>query len=631
MKKTIFGKVTSAVVAILMVASIIPTSVTAADGGQGTDTLEVGVGKSFTTLEAAVDVANQGDTVKTIKIYPGTYDIVNTPGYGILEVKKPISFIGVDQNGNTITDYSKTQATITSSAAKSPDNELGEALICLRNGITSFQGLKFVAADHNNNGALYTYLVDSTFHLFVKNCYFDVNTKTGLGTEDKSQFGARIFLDGDSSTARATIENNYFVKTGVRVWSKEDSEPIVIRNNVFDGKPFYENEVYNAIRISDSVHGTSSTLAKSTFNIEKNAFINQSEKVISMNYQPGGEIEVSNNYWGINPDFSKLLYEQQPCKITNSSYFMDKEMTYKNNEVVSLAINKTESTIEKGSTEELTTTIKAGSDASDITWTSSKPEVATVVNGKVKAVAKGETTIKATAGNKSANCVISVYEKVVNTDPPKIETPKDSPIKVELPKETTSIMNDSINEVLADLINTTAVDDKTKDKIIEALANGETISSRVVANVVKKDKISEEAKKMEKTLKENEVIGAYLNLDVLLTANGKDMGSMSKLSAPITFTISIPEELIKEGRTYFIVTIHNGVTKKIPAVVKDGMLSFSTKEFSTFAIAYEMKKEEMKPIETPDTADTTDLVLWTSVLLSALGFGVLSIKKFKEN
>ncbi|MEG1638245.1 MAG: hypothetical protein RR274_01800 [Erysipelotrichaceae bacterium] len=138
-------------------------------------------------------------------------------------------------------------------------------------------------------------------------------------------------------------------------------------------------------------------------------------------------------------------------------------------------------------------------------------------------------------------------------------------------------------------------------------------------------------RKIESTLKENEVIGAYLNLDVILTANGKDIGSMSKLSAPITFTISIPKELIKEGRTYFIVTIHNGVTKKIPAVVKDGMLSFNTKEFSTFAIAYETKKGEMKPIETPNTADTTSPVLWISILLSTLGFGVLSIKKFKEN
>ena len=58
----------------------------------------------------------------------------------------------------------------------------------------------------------------------------------------------------------------------------------------------------------------------------------------------------------------------------------------------------------------LTATVKPD-DASDktVTWTSDKPEVATVdANGKVHAVAAGEATITAQAGDKTATCVVTV-------------------------------------------------------------------------------------------------------------------------------------------------------------------------------------------------------------------------------
>jgi len=61
----------------------------------------------------------------------------------------------------------------------------------------------------------------------------------------------------------------------------------------------------------------------------------------------------------------------------------------------------------------LTATVKPD-DASDktVTWTSDKPEVATVdANGKVHAVAAGTATITAQAGDKTATCKVTVTEK----------------------------------------------------------------------------------------------------------------------------------------------------------------------------------------------------------------------------
>lgn len=85
--------------------------------------------------------------------------------------------------------------------------------------------------------------------------------------------------------------------------------------------------------------------------------------------------------------------------------------------VESVSINKAEvkSEYNIGDTVELTATVTPA-DATDatVTWTSSKPGVATVdENGKVTAVGEGETTITAKAGDKTDTVVIKVVKKKV--------------------------------------------------------------------------------------------------------------------------------------------------------------------------------------------------------------------------
>lgn len=80
-------------------------------------------------------------------------------------------------------------------------------------------------------------------------------------------------------------------------------------------------------------------------------------------------------------------------------------------EVESVTLNKTEITLEIGGTETLTATVLP-ENASDktVTWETSDANVATVANGVVTAVAKGEATITAKAGEKSATCKVIVNE-----------------------------------------------------------------------------------------------------------------------------------------------------------------------------------------------------------------------------
>ena len=77
--------------------------------------------------------------------------------------------------------------------------------------------------------------------------------------------------------------------------------------------------------------------------------------------------------------------------------------------VESITLNKTQLSLEKGATETLTATVLPTT-ATDkaVTWESSDTAVATVENGVVTAVAAGNATITAKAGEKTATCAVTV-------------------------------------------------------------------------------------------------------------------------------------------------------------------------------------------------------------------------------
>ena len=86
--------------------------------------------------------------------------------------------------------------------------------------------------------------------------------------------------------------------------------------------------------------------------------------------------------------------------------------------VTKVTLNKTEATINKGETLQLTATVTP-SDATNktVTWTSNKTSVATVSSsGEVTAKGKGTATITATADGKSATCKITVVQLVTSID-----------------------------------------------------------------------------------------------------------------------------------------------------------------------------------------------------------------------
>ena len=103
---------------------------------------------------------------------------------------------------------------------------------------------------------------------------------------------------------------------------------------------------------------------------------------------------------------------------TNASGSDSKELTLTINPapilVSSVTLNKSELSLYTGESETLTATVTPN-DATNpnVTWSSDKPEVATVENGEVTAKAAGTATITATADGKSATCTVTVTAATV--------------------------------------------------------------------------------------------------------------------------------------------------------------------------------------------------------------------------
>lgn len=81
--------------------------------------------------------------------------------------------------------------------------------------------------------------------------------------------------------------------------------------------------------------------------------------------------------------------------------------------VTSVTMNKTSTTLAVGAEETLTATILPSSATAAVVWATSNPGVATVTNGRIKAVAPGTANITATAGGITATCAVTVANNVL--------------------------------------------------------------------------------------------------------------------------------------------------------------------------------------------------------------------------
>ena len=232
----------------------------------------------------------------------------------------------------------------------------------------------------------------------------------------------------------------------------------------------------------------------------------------------------------------------------------------------------------------------------------------------------------------------------------------------EVKKNTTDIVEDIIAS--NDVTDSTAVKDgvvseETAEAIVEAIVAGETITTTVVVEEVSADSVSKEVQDAmeEAAAKEisEEAKLVYLNVEVLLMANGRELGTLNQLSDEIVITIEIPEEIKSNNYVYKVLRNHNGVITVLDTVLnEDGTLSFKTDCFSTYAIGYSetsssapavpQPEEPETPNNTqngttsnnatsnnkaPQTGDTTSVMVYFMMLIAAV-FMMVVIFKRKE-
>lgn len=82
-----------------------------------------------------------------------------------------------------------------------------------------------------------------------------------------------------------------------------------------------------------------------------------------------------------------------------------------------ISLSKTSVTLTVGGNETITATVTPTDSTDEVQWKSGNTNIATVVNGKITAVAAGNTTITATAGQKSATCTVTVNPVPVEPKP----------------------------------------------------------------------------------------------------------------------------------------------------------------------------------------------------------------------
>jgi len=314
-----------------------------------------------------------------------------------------------------------------------------------------------------------------------------------------------------------------------------------------------------------------------------------------------------------------------------------------------IELSKKNITLEVGTSEILVATLSPDESKTEtVEWSSSDEKIASVKDGKVTAKAPGKVTIIATTeGGLTANCEVTVT-KPVAVETPSIDTSKPTDeIKVGVNDEKAEqLLKDVTDQIIAGSSEFTDAD--TANAVIEAAKAGKTVT--VVADVQKANsgnaQVQADAKKIQKELEaltaesnNTATVAMYLDLSVLIKADDIELGNITNLSTPMKFTVVVPENLLAEGREFYILRVHNGAVNKIVPERNKNILTFGTDRFSTYAVVYEDKKvedngttPEPKPEPTPEPTPTPtpEKTIYNVVFVDMNG-AVLRTEKVEAN
>ena len=171
------------------------------------------------------------------------------------------------------------------------------------------------------------------------------------------------------------------------------------------------------------------------------------------------------------------------------------------------------------------------------------------------------------------------------------------------------------------------------------IENGSTVSVSMEVKDVTATVSESDKKLVEDKVKEvlnNGVVGAYLDLTLLKKVGSLKEVSVTETAAGVVVKLDIPESLKNTDssveRKYTVVRIHDGVAEALETSCENGVITFTTDKFSTYAICYEDVAATGNGQASDNTINTGDVynvalyVLFAVISCAGLAFVVLRRK-----
>ena len=270
-------------------------------------------------------------------------------------------------------------------------------------------------------------------------------------------------------------------------------------------------------------------------------------------------------------------------------------------------------------------------------------DIKLVVDGKVVTGSDVKPDDNKPGDNKPGDNTPSTPSDTPNTPSDTPNTPSDTP---STPSDTPSTPDsDKVNAVIkADaginikaevpVSGITFTEEEKKE-----IENGSTVSVSMEVKDVTATVSESDKKLVEDKVKEvlnNGVVGAYLDLTLLKKVGSLKEVSVTETAAGVVVKLDIPESLKNTDssveRKYTVVRIHDGVAEALETSCENGVITFTTDKFSTYAICYEDVAATGNGQSSDNTINTGDVynialyVLFAVVSCAGLAFVVLRRK-----
>ena len=266
-------------------------------------------------------------------------------------------------------------------------------------------------------------------------------------------------------------------------------------------------------------------------------------------------------------------------------------------------------------------------------------DIKLVVDGKVitgSDVRPGDTPDDSKPGDSTPSDTPDDNKPGDNTPSDTPSTPSDTPSTSDSDKVNAVIKADDGINIKAEVPVSGITFTEEEKKEIE---NGSTVSVSMEVKDVTATVSESDKKLVEDKVKEvlnNGVVGAYLDLTLLKKVGSLKEVSVTETAAGVVVKLDIPESLKNTDssveRKYTVVRIHDGVAEALETSCENGVITFTTDKFSTYAICYEDVAATGNGQASDNTINTGDVynialyVLFAVVSCAGLAFVVLRRK-----